>query len=71
MQLLEDPRMRPFECIERQSCEGAVRPVHTHQRGPRGVFVIEQRVVEIEQDDAGGVSGSHIFIIETCGVSAA
>jgi hypothetical protein len=39
--------------------------VHTLQGYPGGLFVIEQRVVEIEEDGPRAVSELHMFIIET------
>ena len=65
VQLLEDARVGLFECIERQSCEGPCDRCTPHQRRPRGMLMIEERIVEIEQDGAGDASGLHSFIIET------
>jgi hypothetical protein len=45
-----------------------VRLVHTHQRHPRRLFVIEQRIVEIEEHCPQGEWGRHILIIETAGL---
>ena len=60
--------MRLFERIEAPFCEDTVRLVHTRQRDPRRLFVIEQCVVEIEEHGPGGVSWSHSLIIETTGL---
>ena len=68
MELLENPRVGLFERIEAPFCEGLVRLVHARQRDPRGLFVIEQRIVEIEQHGPGGASWLHILIIETAGL---
>ena len=59
--------MRLLECIEGPFCEDPVRTVHTRQGHSRGLFVIEQRVVEIEEHGPGDMSRSHTFIIETTG----
>ncbi len=53
---------------KRHSVKALVRLVHTRQRDPRGLFVIEQRVVEIEQHGPRGASWLHILIIETAGL---
>ena len=67
VQFLEHPRVRLLERVELPFCEDVVHAVHAGQRGPRGLFVIEQRVVEIEEDRPRGVSSPHMSIIETVG----
>ncbi len=65
VQFLEDRRMRGLECIERPLRECRVRIVNVPQRVPRRLFVIEQRVIEIQEYDSRRVSSSHMSIIET------
>ncbi len=67
MQFLEHPRVCLLERVEWPFCEAVVQSVHAGQRGPRRLFVIEQRVVEIEQNRPWGVSPPHRSIIETVG----
>jgi hypothetical protein len=69
VELFEHGGMLAHEEIERPGGEGGVRFVHTLERTPRGLFVIEQGIVEIEEDGARNVTRLHRSIIETVGLS--